>query len=64
MELPKEAATIESPHNSPPSMTTGRLPKRFTNTLLTGPAKRRGKTKGKMERAVQIDQTLHLNTNS
>lgn len=50
MELPKEAVTIETPHNSPPSMTIGRLPKRVTNTLLTGPAKRRRKTKRKMEK--------------
>lgn len=29
---------MESPHMSPPRMTTGRLPKRFTSTLLIGPA--------------------------
>lgn len=43
MELKKEAATIESPDISPPSMTTVRLPKRFTNTLLNGPAEKKGK---------------------
>lgn len=42
MELKKEAAIIESPDISPPSMTTVRLPKRFTNTLLNGPAEKRG----------------------
>lgn len=43
MELPNEAVTIETPHISPPIMTTGRLPKRRTNTLLTGPGKEEGK---------------------
>lgn len=38
MEFPKEAAAMDSPHMSPPAMTTGRLPKRFTSTLLMGPA--------------------------
>lgn len=38
MEFPKEAAAMEIPHMSPPRMTTGRLPKRFTSTLLIGPA--------------------------
>lgn len=53
MEFPKEAVTIDTPHISPPSITIGLLPKRLTNTLLTGPAKRRKETKRNKGRLVQ-----------
>lgn len=60
MEVPKEAVTIEAQHISPPSITIGRLPKRLTNALLTGPAKKRTQK----ERVVQNYHMLHLNINS
>lgn len=44
MDLPKEAVTMETPHISPPTMTMGRLPKRLTSTLLTGPEGRSNTT--------------------
>lgn len=47
MEFPKEAAAMDSPHMSPPAMTTGRLPKRFTSMLLMGPATVGGEKRGK-----------------
>lgn len=54
MEFPKEAAAMESPHMSPPRMTTGRLPKRFTSMLLIGPAvEKEGK---KVLRYISFDQ--------
>uniref|UniRef100_A0A2D4Q471 Uncharacterized protein n=1 Tax=Micrurus surinamensis TaxID=129470 RepID=A0A2D4Q471_MICSU len=37
MLVQNAAETIPTPHSSPPNMTTGRLPKRFTKILLRGP---------------------------
>lgn len=53
MEFPNEAATIETPHSSPPSITIGRLPKRLTNMLLTGPANI-GRGSGKQKKKLNV----------
>lgn len=43
IEVPKEASSIPALTMSPPMITTGLLPKRFTSMLLKGPGRRRGR---------------------